>query len=242
MNQGIGDRFQAETKYSRKNMYAQQREIIPFTELYKNYPKNMRIPLPPPKNLTNISLHDVLTKRKSIRTFSHKPLTLEQISSLLWATTGIQRIECGYEFRTEPSAGALYPIETYLMIDHVTDVSKGMYHYAIKNHYLEQLRPGDFKKELTDGALGQEMCLQAAVIFIWTAVVNRSKWKYGQRAYRYIYLDAGHIAENLALYATSMGLGSCHIGALFDDDINAIIEVDGVNESIVYMTVVGHPY
>ena len=83
------------------------------------------------------------------------------------------------------------------------------------------------------------MCVESAVVFIWTAIFQRMKWKYGQRAYRYVYLDAGHIAENLALTATSLGLGSCQIGALFDDEVNEIIDVDGVEESVIYMSVVG---
>jgi len=77
-------------------------------------------------------------------------------------------------------------------------------------------------------------------VFIWTAIFNRSKWKYGERAYRYIYLDAGHIAENLALASTNLSLGSCQIAALFDDEVNEIIDVDGENESVIYMSVVGN--
>jgi len=79
------------------------------------------------------------------------------------------------------------------------------------------------------------------VVFVWSAIFNRSKWKYKQRAYRYVYLDAGHIVENLALSATSIGLGSCQIGAFFDDEVNRVIEVDGADESAIYLSVVGHP-
>jgi SagB-type dehydrogenase family enzyme len=85
------------------------------------------------------------------------------------------------------------------------------------------------------------MCRDAPGAFVWTAIFERSKWKYKQRAYRYVYLDAGHIAQNLALAATSIGLGSCQIGAIFDDEVNAIIGVDGINESAIYLSVVGHP-
>jgi SagB-type dehydrogenase family enzyme len=82
---------------------------------------------------------------------------------------------------------------------------------------------------------------EASIVFLWTAVFERSKWKYGQRAYRYVYLDAGHIAQNFALSAVSLGLGSCQIGAFFDDEINQILRVDGIGESVVYLSVVGHP-
>jgi SagB-type dehydrogenase family enzyme len=85
------------------------------------------------------------------------------------------------------------------------------------------------------------MCATAAVVFVWSAVFERCKWKYGQRAYRYIYLDAGHVAENLALAAVSLNLGTCEIGALYDDQVNAIVGIDGVEESTICMAVVGAP-
>ena len=90
-------------------------------------------------------------------------------------------------------------------------------------------------------ALDQRMAARANVVFIWTAIFQRSKWKYRQRAYRYCYLDAGHIVQNLALAAVALGLGSCQIAALYDDEVNALLGVDGVEESTIYMTVVGRP-
>ena len=105
---------------------------------------------------------------------------------------------------------------------------------------MELLKEGDYAVETAKAALGQKMCIEASVVFIWTAVFERMKWKYGQRAYRYVYLDAGHIAENLALAATGLELGSCQIGALFDDAVNQIIDVDGTEESVIYISVVGH--
>ncbi|MDG6218901.1 MAG: SagB/ThcOx family dehydrogenase [Candidatus Thermoplasmatota archaeon] len=184
---------------------------------------------------------DILHHRKSIREYENKPLTMDQLSFLLWASTGLQRIEMGYEFRTAPSAGALYPIETYVIINNIETITPGIYHYNIRNHRLEQLRSGDFGEEITKAALHQRMCALASVVFIWTAIFNRSKCKYGQRAYRYIYLDSGHIAENLALAATSLQLGCCHIAAMFDDEVNQLINVDGIRESAIYLSVVGYP-
>ncbi len=92
-----------------------------------------------------------------------------------------------------------------------------MYHYGLRNHELEQIRTGDLREQIAAAALGQATCAKAPVVFAWTAIFARSTWKYGQRAYRYIYLDAGHIAENLALAAVSLDLGTCQIGALFDE-------------------------
>ncbi|MBN1861451.1 MAG: SagB/ThcOx family dehydrogenase [Candidatus Thermoplasmatota archaeon] len=187
------------------------------------------------------TLNYAIQKRKSTREFSQKPISQEQLSYLLWASTGIQRREFGFEFRTAPSAGALYPIETYVIINKVDTIPQGVYHYNIKNHNLETIKTGDFRTNISNAALGQYMCSHAATVFIWTAIFNRSKCKYGERAYRYIYLDAGHIAENLALSATSLQLGTCQIAALYDDEVNQIIDVDGITESTLYLSVVGIP-
>jgi SagB-type dehydrogenase family enzyme len=168
-------------------------------------------------------------------------LSLLELAFLLWASTGIQRIENGYEFRTAPSAGALYPIETYIAANDIEELESGIYHYNIKNHMLEEITTGNFGNAIAHAALGQKMCATASAVFIWTAIFRRSKWKYSQRAYRYIYLDAGHIAQNLALAATSIRFGSCHVGAFFDDEINSILRVDGMEEGAICLSVVGHP-
>ncbi len=236
-----GDQFQHQTKYDRSSMPRTALDWSSQPELYKEYPGTKRIALPPAKPLNNCPMHDALRNRGSIRDFTDAPISSESLSYLLWASTGISRKEQGYEFRTAPSAGALYPIETYLCITNVHAVSSGIYHYRIKGHYLELLKQGNCAGDVARAALDQEMCRAAAVVFIWTAVFQRSKWKYGQRAYRYVYLDAGHIAENLALAATSLDLGSCPIAALYDDEVNRILGVDGTAESVLYMTVVGYP-
>jgi SagB-type dehydrogenase family enzyme len=236
-----GDQFQRETKYSRAHMPRTVLDWSSQPKLYKQYPDAQRVDLPPAEPLNNCPLHDALQNRRSIRDFADVPISSQALSYLLWASTGISRKEQGYEFRTAPSAGALYPIETYLCINNVQTISPGIYHYGVKGHCLELLNEGNHAAGLARAALDQEMCRAAAVVFIWTAVFQRSKWKYGQRAYRYVYLDAGHVAENLALAATSLDLGSCPIAALYDDEVNSIIGVDGVEESVIYMTVVGYP-
>lgn len=237
---GIGDRFQQETKYHRHKIYSYSCNWITQQGLYKTYSNCRRISLFPPR-LTAMDLNYAIKNRKSIRSFSDQPITLEHLSYLLWASTGIQRRDHDHEFRTAPSAGALYPIETYLIINNVENLSNGIYHYNIKDHLLEELKKGDYRHEISKAALDQQMCNDAAVVLIWTAIFDRSKCKYGQRAYRYIYLDAGHIAENLALASTGLKLGCCHIAALFDDEVNKIIDVDGLEESTIYMSVIGKP-
>ncbi len=238
MSQKVGDKFQQETKYSRDSL-GNDFEWINPPELYKIYPNCKKIKLDFPNIPIKNFFDDLLIKRKSIRDFSKKTLSVEELSYLLWASTGIQRKEFGFEYRTAPSAGALYPIETYLVINNVENVPKGFYHYLIKEHCLEELKLGDFSIESAKAALDQNMCTTAGIIFIWTAIFNRSKCKYGQRAYRYIYLDAGHIAQNLVLASTNLNIGSCPIAALYDDEVNNIVGVDGLKESVIYMCAIG---
>lgn len=168
-------------------------------------------------------------------------LSLEQLSFLLWASTGITHQQGGYAFRAAPSAGALYPIETYVAVNHVQFLESGIYHYHIRSHELELLKKGMYGNSIAQAALGQPMCSQASVVFIWSAMFERCKWKYKQRAYRYVYLDVGHIAQNLALAATSIKLETCQIGALYDDEMNAFIDVDGQEESVLYLSAAGYP-
>jgi SagB-type dehydrogenase family enzyme len=236
----IGDKYQQQTKYY-PGRFGEGPDWPLQPDLYKEYPKNPKIKLPKIIDMKTQSFHQAILSRQSIRDFSQKPLSLEQLSYLIWASTGIQRKQKGFAFRTAPSAGALYPIETYIVINKVEEIPPGVYHYNISDHYLEELKKGDYRSVITEAALNQPMCYTAAAVFIWTAIFNRSKCKYGQRAYRYIYLDAGHIAQNLALSASSIHLGTCQIAALYDDQVNKIIDVDGVTESTIYLSVVGVP-
>lgn len=185
---------------------------------------------------------DVLRKRRSMRRFQDVPLPEAELSQLLWAAQGITATLTDWGLRTAPSAGALYPVETYVVVHAVETIEPGVYHYAVEEHALDQLKAGDFRLDVARAALDQEMAYRADVVFVWTALFERSKWKYRQRAYRYVYLDAGHIAQNVALGAVALGLGSCQIAALYDDEANALLGVDGMEESTIYMTVVGRPH
>jgi len=238
---GIGDRFQQDTKYNPQKMPGHRLDWSAKPDLYKEYPQAERIELPAFEPSKAMSLDKTLRQRKSIRDYQDKPISMGQLAYLLWASTGIQRVEDGYEFRTAPSAGALYPIETYILANNVKTLEPGVYHYAIRSHQLELLQQRDLRRQIAAAALGQSMCATASAVFIWTAIFERCKWKYSQRAYRYIYLDAGHVAENLALAAVSLNLGTCEIGALYDDHVNAIIGIDGTEESTICMATVGNP-
>ncbi|MFQ3548494.1 MAG: SagB/ThcOx family dehydrogenase [Armatimonadota bacterium] len=240
MSSHYGDDFQQLSKYSRKTLGGKYLDWENQPDPFKTYPSAVQIALPKP-SAPQIDFHSTVKNRKSIRNYNNDPLSLEKLSYLLWATSGIRTIAQGFAFRTVPSAGALYPIETYLLINNVKSLKEGIYHFNVIDFSLETLRLGFFADEISSAALGQRMCADAQVVFIWTAIFERSKWKYGERAYRYIYLDAGHIAQNLALAAVALDLGTCQIGALFDDEINSILEIDGESESVIYMSTVGIP-
>lgn len=242
MTESVGDEFQEKTKYHRDRMPGGGLDWASRPEVYKEYPDAEKIELACRSKVETLTLDEALLERKSIRHYARDPITADHLSYLLWASSGLQRTERGSEFRTAPSAGALYPIETYVVVNRVDGIPAGVYHYGVKQHCLETLAEGDFSSDIAIAALGQRMCLEAAAVMVWTAIFQRSKWKYAQRAYRYIYLDAGHIGENLALAATAVGLGSCQVGALFDEEVNKIIGVDGTEESVVYMSVIGKPH
>jgi SagB-type dehydrogenase family enzyme len=241
MKDRIGDLFQQETKYLRGKLPDGHLDWRNEPETYKTYPGVPKVALEAPLSESGMPLWEAFKKRRSVRDFQEKILSKGALSQLLWASQGISKKLSGYELRTAPSAGALYPIETYLVLGNIEGIEPGIYHFDVKNHALDELRRGDLRPEAASAALEQKFMAGANIIFIWTAVFNRSKWKYRERAYRYVYLDAGHIAQNVALAAVGLGLGSCQIAALFDDEVNSLIQVDGIEESVVYMAIVGWP-
>ncbi len=243
MNNDVGDIFQTGTKYIRHQLSGHFLDWANRPQTYKRY-LSKKIPLnldDAVKSNACTPFIEVLKERRSVRSFAGEPIRLPELAFLLWASTGIRKNEGDGKFRTAPSAGALYPIETYVIVNNVDSLQKGLYHYGIMHNELEELKIGDFEEQITRSAMKQEMCAEAQVVFVWTAVFARTKWKYLQRGYRSIYQEAGHIAQNLALSAISIGLGSCQIGGFFDDEVNAIIGVDGQEESTIYLSAVGHP-
>jgi SagB-type dehydrogenase family enzyme len=238
---GIGERFQQETKYDPDKMGGHALDWSRQPEPYKNYEAPLAIiPLPEPELTGDPNLWQLLHSRRSRREFeAGRPLAAEKLSALLWATQGVTARYGDVLFRTAPSAGGLYPVETYLFVRAVEGIEPGIYHFRPHPFDLEFLKKGDLARDVAAAALGQRMVMAAQVTFIWTAIVERSRWKYRQRAYRYIYLDAGHIGENLYLAAGALGLGVCAIGAFFDDKANDIIGVDGREETVIYLAAVG---
>lgn len=238
--EGIGDRYHQETKYRRYSMAPGGLDWSNQPALYKEFSHSLkRVPIQPPTLAAGKSLWEIIAERRSIREFSDDPIRFSELSQLLWATQGITLNAWGYDFRACPSAGALYPIETYLVVNRVETIAPGLYHYRVKERELVLLREGRLGWDLSRAGLDQELLEAAGVVFVWTAIVERSKWKYRQRAYRYIYMDVGHIAQNLYLGATALGLGCCTVGAFFDEEVDQLIGIDGKNEISVYMGAVG---
>ncbi len=237
-----GDDFQRLSKYNRETLGGRSLDWNRKPDQYKTYPPELdKFELEKPDRTGGGPLYSLLQQRRSERNFKETAISKRKLSQVLWAAQGITLRTEYHQFRTAPSAGGLFPIETYCVINNVKNLNPGVYHYQVPIHSLILLKEGSFGLDLARAALGQKMLRDASFNLIWSAMIDRSKWKYEQRAYRYIYLDAGHIAQNTALAAVSCGLGSCQVGAFFDHEVDDIIGVDGENEFAIYMSAVGEP-
>jgi SagB-type dehydrogenase family enzyme len=245
MDEDIGERYLRATRHSRGHIVGARMDWAQQPSWSKSYPQAPRVALPPltpgSEAAAAASLLDVLARRRSVREYGPPPLDLEELGALLWAAAGVTARQMGFAFRTAPSAGGLFPIEHYVVANSVSGLDPGVYHYAVLDEALELVRAGDHRLNVAHAALDQAIAAEADAVFVWTAVLERSRWKYGQRFARYIFLDAGHIAENVALAAVALGLGSCQIAAFFDDEAAFLLGVDEDEEPVVYMTTVGRP-
>ncbi len=197
-----------------------------------------KIGLPAPDVLPfgKTALIDAINIRRSLRNFSDKAITLEELSFLLWCTQGVKK----GVLRTVPSAGARHAFETYLLINNVEGLQPGLYRYLAFEHKLILLGSDDgIAERLTAACLGQGMVGRSAAAFFWAAVAKRMTWRYDTRGYRYLHLDAGHVCQNLYLAAEAVDSGACAIGAYDDDELNGILGLDGEEKFIIYAAVVG---
>jgi SagB-type dehydrogenase family enzyme len=229
----IGQRFQQETKYFRPSYVSRPPEKGGSPAPIKV------IPLPPPSLGDGPGLWKAIRERRSIRDYRPDRLSQQDLAGLLWATQGVTEKVFVPWYRTSPSAGALHPIDTYLIANRVEGLQSGVYFFHVVEFSLALKRAGDFSRIISQAALNQDLAADAAVVFVWVAVIQRSRQKYRQRAYRYIYLDCGHIAQNLYLAAGALNLGCCGIAAFFDDEVNDLVGVDGQEETAIYLAAVG---
>jgi len=229
----------AETELSRKDIRQYKRPEIAPVATFKRYPDAPRVVLPRNWMLKEARLSPLLQKRRSRRTFIQEPLSLQDLAYMLWAGQGITASAGNHRLRTAPSAGALYPIETYISAQNVEELPAGLYHFNAAEFELELITPGDQAEELALACLNQQFLAKAAVVFIWTAVYRRNGCKYGDRGLRYIFMDVGHICQNVLLAAEATGSNGCPVAAFFDDELNQLVGVDGKEESAVYLAGVG---
>jgi SagB-type dehydrogenase family enzyme len=210
---------------------------------YKGYPRFKRIPLLR-RFLKNLSLEEAIEKRKSIREFNKRKLTLVQISKILFYSFGImgmtEKGNWDSARRSYPSAGARYPLEVYPIIFQSNDVKSGVYHYEVKSHSLELLREGDLMPQILETVTEINRWMEnSSMIVLISAVFDRTQTKYEERGYRFILMEAGHVAQNASLMATALGLGSCLIGGFLDNKLNELLDLDRKEESVVNFIVIG---
>lgn len=194
------------------------------------------ISLPKPDVSHGISLNSALNLRRSQRKFSAKPISLTQLSQLLWSAQGVTHF---FGFRTAPSAGALYPLEVYVVVSNVDQLSQGIYHYKPDSHELELIIKGDHRKQLARAALRQSSIKKAAATFVITAVNKRTEKKYGLRAKQYVHIETGNAAQNIYLQATSLKLGTVFIGAFKDEKVTQLMQLPQDHKPLGLMPV-GH--
>ncbi len=180
--------------------------------------------------------------RTSVRRYGPGQLSQADLAYLLYATQGVKEtVKPSHTLRTVPSAGARHAFETYVLVNRVADLDAGIYRYLALDKKLALLdREAGLPRAITAACLGQAFVAASAATFIWVAVVKRMTWRYGQRGYRYLYLDAGHVCQNLYLAAEAIGCGVCAIAAFDDDALNRILKLDGETQFAVYLASLGH--
>ncbi len=207
--------------------------------LYKEYPQARQVALPTPGDQGGLRTEEAIRRRRSTRDYSGQPMTLPELSRILFLMGGRNNERWGHQLRTAPSSGALYPIEVYPVVHRVAGLQPGLYHYGVKEHTLAELRVGDLRETVVRQGLMQQFLGEASVVLFLTVIFQRMRFKYQDRTYRYGLIEAGHLGQNIYLAATSLGLGACAVGAFMDDEINALLGVDGKTEAAIYMLAVG---
>ena len=199
------------------------------------YAASVRLPEPQVEGL--LSVEAALARRRSVRSYTSEPLTLEAVGQLLWSAQGVTH-PLGY--RTAPSAGALYPLELYVVARRVEGLAPGVYRYRPGRHTLRLRSEGDRSAELARAALRQDAVRDAAAVLVFAAVESRTASKYGPHAMRYILIETGHAAQNVLLQVQALNLAAVVIGAFHDDDVKALLDVPD-RERVLYLLPVGHP-
>ena len=240
--QGIGREFLEKTEYRYLSPSDQERGVVqPPLQVRLGEGEIVELPDSQGAPDSGASLREAIEARRSLREYSDVALSLAELSYLLWSTQGVSRtIPDRATFRTVPSAGARHALKTVGLVNRVDGLEPGTYQYMALEHRLMSL---DLSPELADrmadACLGQKMVRDSAATFVWVADRNRMAWRYGERGVRYLFLDAGHVCQNLYLTAESIGAGACAIGAFDDGSVNELLGLDGVERFVVYLASVG---
>lgn len=205
--------------------------------IVKNPPAVDMVQLPRPDFDGGMTLDQALLNRRSQRNFSERPLTLDQVGRILWAAQGVTSDR---GFRTAPSAGALFPLEVYLVSGRTQDLAAGIYHYLPGAHQLRPVKSGDYRSDLARAALSQKSVATAAVSIVITDVSKRTTVKYGERGEQYILIETGHAAQNILLEAQALGLGAVPVGAFEQSRVHRLLGLSE-GEQPLYIIPVGHP-
>jgi len=206
---------------------------IPSAE--KTQEQALVVTLPEPRYDSDTSIEQSLQLRRSTRSYTAEPLTLQEVSQLLWAAQGITDPR---GFRTAPSAGALYPLEVYLVAGNVHDLIPGVYIYEPEEHQLVRTADGDIRSELANAALGQNCVKNGAIVFVFVAVYERTTGKYGDRGIRYVHIEVGHAVQNLCLQVAAIDLGAVTVGAFHDEQVAQLLKLPE-DEQPLYIIPVG---
>jgi SagB-type dehydrogenase family enzyme len=240
---GIGREFMEKTRYKYLSVSAQQQGLLqpPLQVPYQGEVKPIDLPAPASIKVAELDLRLAIEARESVRRYAEQPLSLAELSYLLWCTQGIKGVQGDYAtFRNVPSAGARHALETYLLVNRVAGLQPGLYRFLALEHRLAavDLEPG-IAEAITKACWDQAMVQRCAVTFIWVAVAERMTWRYGQRGYRYMHLDAGHVCQNLYLAAEAIEGGVCAIAAFSDEDMNHLLGLDGEEQFVIYLATMG---
>ena len=191
--------------------------------------------LPEPRRKGKLSLEEAIVARRSIREFSDESLTLQELSQILWAAQGITSRWGG---RAAPSAGALFPVDTFVVVGNVESLEAGVYKYGVKEHSLQKTFSGDGRQELAEASLSQDFIATAPASIVLAAVYDRITVKYGKRGHRYTDIEIGHIGQNIYLQVEALGLGTVAIGAFHDEEVKRAIHISEAEP--IYIMAVGH--
>lgn len=243
MTEGIGRQFMLETqnRYMHPSAQSQGLPQPPLELPYDVTQRPVDLPAPDALTLDPLDLRDLITRRATLRNYAPAAINLEELSLLLWCTQGVKAHRDAYAtLRTVPSAGARHALETLLLVNQVDGLEPGVYRYLASAHKLLRLPlEGDMNAALTKASLNQEQVARSAVTFFWIAVAERMTWRYGERGYRYLLLDTGHVCQNLYLVAEALGCGVCAIAAFDDEALNGALDLDGETQFAVYAASLG---